>query len=144
MSRPPHSPRLYNSNYTWRRVQIMKLLIMQLSPPSRHSIPLWRSETRQYKLISRCWYVIGIWLHNMLPLTLGPADRCGFSSLNHYQLVSQEILCVLILLYIYLHVQCLSEIVVNYVINLIILVLSKFRVSLFAANHLTIRYNPVW
>jgi hypothetical protein len=28
MSRPPHPPRLYNSNYTWRRVQIMKLLVM--------------------------------------------------------------------------------------------------------------------
>jgi hypothetical protein len=27
MSRPPHPPRLYNSNYTWRRVQIMKLLV---------------------------------------------------------------------------------------------------------------------
>jgi hypothetical protein len=24
MSRPPHPPRLYNSNYTWRSVQIMK------------------------------------------------------------------------------------------------------------------------
>jgi hypothetical protein len=40
MSRPPHPPRLYNSNYTWRRVQIMKLFVMQLSPPSRHYIPL--------------------------------------------------------------------------------------------------------
>jgi hypothetical protein len=40
MSRPPHPPRLYNSNYTWRRLQIMKLLVMQLSPPSCHSIPL--------------------------------------------------------------------------------------------------------
>jgi hypothetical protein len=29
MSRPPHPPRLYNSNYTWQRVQIMKLLVMQ-------------------------------------------------------------------------------------------------------------------
>jgi hypothetical protein len=24
MSRPPHPPRLYNSNYTWRRVQIVR------------------------------------------------------------------------------------------------------------------------
>jgi hypothetical protein len=38
MSLPPHHPRLYNSNYTLRRVQIMKLLITQFSPPSRHSI----------------------------------------------------------------------------------------------------------
>jgi hypothetical protein len=38
---PPHPPRLYNFNYTWRREHIMKLLVMQLSPPSSHSIPLW-------------------------------------------------------------------------------------------------------
>jgi hypothetical protein len=48
MSRPPHPPRLYNSNYTWRRVQIMKILIMQLSPPSRHSIPLWSKYSPQH------------------------------------------------------------------------------------------------
>jgi hypothetical protein len=47
MSRPPHPPRLYNSNYTWRRVQIMKLLVMQFSPPSRHSIP--RTDTMKFK-----------------------------------------------------------------------------------------------
>jgi hypothetical protein len=43
MSRLPHPPRLYNSNYTWRRVQIMKFLVMQLSPPSRHSIQIFSS-----------------------------------------------------------------------------------------------------
>jgi hypothetical protein len=32
--------RLDNSNYTWRRVQIMRLLVIQLSPPSRHFITL--------------------------------------------------------------------------------------------------------
>jgi hypothetical protein len=37
---PSHPPRLDYSNYTWRRVQIMKLLVMQFSPPSRHLIPL--------------------------------------------------------------------------------------------------------
>jgi hypothetical protein len=31
---------LSNSNYTWRTVQAMKLLIMQLSPTSYHFIPL--------------------------------------------------------------------------------------------------------
>jgi hypothetical protein len=30
----------YHSNYTWWRVQIMKLLIMRYSPPSCHFIPL--------------------------------------------------------------------------------------------------------
>jgi hypothetical protein len=39
ISRPHHPPRLYNFNYTWRRVQIMQILIMQFPPPSRHSIP---------------------------------------------------------------------------------------------------------
>jgi hypothetical protein len=29
---PSHPPWLYHSNYTWRRVQVMKLLIMQFSP----------------------------------------------------------------------------------------------------------------
>jgi hypothetical protein len=55
----------------------------------------------------------GILLHNMAHLTMGPANRHGFSSLIDYQFESQEILSILILLYIYLHIQCLSEIVVN-------------------------------
>jgi hypothetical protein len=38
--RPSHPPRLHYSNYTWRRVQITKLLVMQFSPFSRHLIPL--------------------------------------------------------------------------------------------------------
>jgi hypothetical protein len=37
---PTSSSRPDNSVYTWRRVQIMKLSVMQFSPPSRHSIPL--------------------------------------------------------------------------------------------------------
>jgi hypothetical protein len=51
MSRPPHPPRLYNSNYTSRRVQIMKLLVMQLSPPSGHSIPLWSKYSPQHPVL---------------------------------------------------------------------------------------------
>jgi hypothetical protein len=37
---PPHPPRLDNSNCTWRRVQITKILVMRFPPPSRHLIPL--------------------------------------------------------------------------------------------------------
>jgi hypothetical protein len=37
---PSHPPLLDNSNYTWRRVQVMKLLIMQFPPTFRHFIPL--------------------------------------------------------------------------------------------------------
>jgi hypothetical protein len=40
MPHPLHPPRIDNSNYTWRRVQIMQLLVMQFSPPSHHFIPL--------------------------------------------------------------------------------------------------------
>jgi hypothetical protein len=40
MPRPSHSLRLDYSNYTWRRVQITKLLVMQFSPFSCHLIPL--------------------------------------------------------------------------------------------------------
>jgi hypothetical protein len=39
MPRPPHSSRLDHSNYTWRRVQITKLLVMPFSPFSCHFIP---------------------------------------------------------------------------------------------------------
>jgi hypothetical protein len=40
MTRTSHLPRLYYSNYTWQRVQIMKLLVMQFSPFSHHLISL--------------------------------------------------------------------------------------------------------
>jgi hypothetical protein len=51
MPRPPHSPRLDNSDYTWRRVQITHLLVMQFSPPSRHSIPLRSKFSSQHRLL---------------------------------------------------------------------------------------------
>jgi hypothetical protein len=40
MTRTSHPLRLHYDNYTWRRVQITKLLVMQFSPFSRHLIPL--------------------------------------------------------------------------------------------------------
>jgi hypothetical protein len=39
MALPSHPPRLDYSNYSWQRVQIMKLLVMQFSPPSPHLTP---------------------------------------------------------------------------------------------------------
>jgi hypothetical protein len=53
MARP--SPRLDCSNYTWRRVQIMKLLVMQLSPFFRHLIPLRSKYMLIHQLFS--WFV---------------------------------------------------------------------------------------
>jgi hypothetical protein len=49
MPRPCHPPRLNYSNNTWRRVQIMKLFIMQFSPFSCHLIFL-RSKYPQIVL----------------------------------------------------------------------------------------------
>jgi hypothetical protein len=45
MARPSHPSRLDYCNYTWRRVQITKLFIMQFSPFSHHFIPLRSLET---------------------------------------------------------------------------------------------------
>jgi hypothetical protein len=41
-----HPPWL-NFNYTWRAVQIMKLLILQFSPASHYSVPLWPKHSPQ-------------------------------------------------------------------------------------------------
>jgi hypothetical protein len=40
MPSPSHTAQLGRPNYTWRRVQVMKLLIMQFSPTCSHFIPL--------------------------------------------------------------------------------------------------------
>jgi hypothetical protein len=48
----------------------------------------------------------------MLELALEPVF-IWFSSINGYQFISQGILCLLPLLYIYHHVDCLKDIVVN-------------------------------
>jgi hypothetical protein len=50
MPRPSHPPRLDYSNLSRRRVQITKLLVMQLSPFSRHFIPL-RSYPPQHLVL---------------------------------------------------------------------------------------------
>jgi hypothetical protein len=40
MPYPSYPPWLHHSNYTWRRAQVMKLLVMQFFPTSRHFISL--------------------------------------------------------------------------------------------------------
>jgi hypothetical protein len=37
MLRPSHHPWLNHSNYTWQRVQVRKIVVMQFTPPSRVS-----------------------------------------------------------------------------------------------------------
>jgi hypothetical protein len=46
-----HPPWLDHSNYTWRRVQVMKLLIMQFSPASRHFISLRSKYSPQHPVL---------------------------------------------------------------------------------------------
>jgi hypothetical protein len=51
MSCPCHPPWLDYSNYTWRRVQVMKFLIKQFSPTSCHFIPLWSKYSSQHPVL---------------------------------------------------------------------------------------------
>jgi hypothetical protein len=46
-----HSPWLDHSKYTWLIVQVMKLLIMQFSPPSRHFISLRSKYSPQHPVL---------------------------------------------------------------------------------------------
>jgi hypothetical protein len=50
---PSHTPSLDHSNYTWRRVQVMKLLIMQFSPTSCHFSSLRAKYFTQHHVHSR-------------------------------------------------------------------------------------------
>jgi hypothetical protein len=47
-----HSHWLDHSNYTWRRVQVMKLLITQFSPTTCHSIPLLCKYSPQHAVLN--------------------------------------------------------------------------------------------
>jgi hypothetical protein len=53
---PSHPPSLDYSNYTWRRIQVMKLLIMQSSPTSRHFGPNILLNTLFSNTLSLCSY----------------------------------------------------------------------------------------
>jgi hypothetical protein len=48
---PSHPPLLDRSNYTWRRVQVMKLPIMQFSPTSCHFISLRSKYSPQHHIL---------------------------------------------------------------------------------------------
>jgi hypothetical protein len=49
---PSHSPSLDHSNYIWQRVQVMKLLIMQFSPPSCYFVPLRSKYPPQHPVLT--------------------------------------------------------------------------------------------
>jgi hypothetical protein len=47
---PPHPPWLYHFNYIWRRVLVMKLLIMQFSPPAALGLGVGLTTTHRKKI----------------------------------------------------------------------------------------------
>jgi hypothetical protein len=55
---PSHLPWLYHCNYSWRRAQVMKLLIMQFSPSSSHFIMLWSTYPPQHLLLKHVKYML--------------------------------------------------------------------------------------
>jgi hypothetical protein len=60
MSCSSHTPPIDNSNYSWRRVQVTKLLAMQISPMSSHFIPLRSKYSPQHPVLkhpSLCSYL---------------------------------------------------------------------------------------
>jgi hypothetical protein len=59
MPRPSHPFWLDHSNYAWRRVQAMKLLIMQFPLISCHFIPLWSNYPPQHPVLKhpKCLFV---------------------------------------------------------------------------------------
>jgi hypothetical protein len=72
--------RLDHSNYTWRRVQVMKLHITQFSPTSRHFITL-RSKLTKYTCYQN-WNLNSARVDpamptqaHVLPLSLPPGDQ---------------------------------------------------------------------
>jgi hypothetical protein len=71
-------------------------------------------------------------------ITSESSDQYDSSNSGGYQFVDQGILYLLTLLYIFHYIQYLMHIGELYVTNFIIFVLSKFRASLFAINHLLI------
>jgi hypothetical protein len=56
----------------------------------------------------------------MLRSALEPTDRYSFLSLNDYQIVSQGILCLLPLLYIYHYIKHLMDTAVSFLLKFIL------------------------
>jgi hypothetical protein len=50
---PSHPPWLDHSTYTWWRVQVTKLLIMQFSAASCHFTPLWSKYSPRHPVLKR-------------------------------------------------------------------------------------------
>jgi hypothetical protein len=106
-------------------------------------IPYFIYKWKYSKLIWKyqcCWYATCIWLHNKFHVTLELTHQCGFSS---YQFVSQGMLCLLPLIHIHDHSQCLMDIVMSLlVIHVITFLLFRNRDSLFVTKKISIWEEP--
>jgi hypothetical protein len=68
-----HLPRLYNYNYTWRRVQVMKLLVVGV---------LWNSLSALLALIqifswTPCIWILGPFVSPYQTRSVKPVQKCG-------------------------------------------------------------------
>jgi hypothetical protein len=84
---PPHPHWLYHSNYTWRRVQVMKLLIMQFYNSKYKELQLLKQHLLRRKPSS------GMWRHVEIVLTDISEERITsiFSSVAPAKLVRSRI-----------------------------------------------------
>jgi hypothetical protein len=61
-AQPSHLPWLDRSNYTWWRVEVMKLFFIEFSPPSLHFIPLFSKYSPQHPVLK---YSQSVFLRNI-------------------------------------------------------------------------------
>jgi hypothetical protein len=86
---PSHPPWFNNSNYTWRRVQVMKLLIMQFSPTSCQFIPLRFKYSPQRPVLTYPEFIINCYYqcinHVILQMIDSPCNVKGlWLTVIHY------------------------------------------------------------
>jgi hypothetical protein len=95
MSFPSQPPWFHHSNYTWRRVQVMKLLIMQLLHPPVTSSPigpniLLSTQFIYWRRISSIdWVELMLWVTVSRPVCLGVGHPFG----AHDQIVLFPFFC---------------------------------------------------
>jgi hypothetical protein len=58
MSCPSHRLWIDQSYYTWRRVQVMKLIVMQISSPSGHFMPLHSKYSPQHSVLKHLQFFV--------------------------------------------------------------------------------------
>jgi hypothetical protein len=81
---PSHPPWFDHSNFTWRRAQVMKLLIMQFSSTSCHFISLQSKYSSQHPVLKSTLKIIG-WILFWRVLSSEMWCRVVWSKFTFYQ-----------------------------------------------------------